>query len=137
MLGLLQLYYLHQADPAAAGLIYQLSRSGRQEFPLSVVSLNITKWTIGAVRAGLLSKDANSRGSLVETAQVRQGQVECGDGLSVVCGLITEPKGSYRTVYRDQPCFVQADDGSRAWVGVAPGIHDSAAPAATCVLSGP
>ena len=46
MLGLLHLCFLHDHNADNAARLYRLSRSGRQEFPLAVVSLNITKWTM-------------------------------------------------------------------------------------------
>lgn len=68
ILGLLHLYYLHHHNISNATKIYQLSRNEQQEFPLAVVSLNITKWTIQVVRQGLISKDANRTGSLTGAA---------------------------------------------------------------------
>lgn len=35
-----------QHDAVNASRLYRLSRSAEQEFPLAVVSLNITKWTV-------------------------------------------------------------------------------------------
>lgn len=46
MLGLLHLCFLHDHNADNAARLYRLSRSGRQEFPLAVVSLNVTKWTM-------------------------------------------------------------------------------------------
>jgi hypothetical protein len=46
MLGLLHLSYLHQSNTPRAQVIYCLSNDTEQEFPLAVVSLNITLWTI-------------------------------------------------------------------------------------------
>lgn len=46
MLGLLHLYHLHQAHEDKARALYDLSRDTVQEFPLAVVSLNVTLWTI-------------------------------------------------------------------------------------------
>lgn len=40
-----------QHDAVNASRLYRLSRSAEQEFPLAVVSLNITKWTV-QVRKG-------------------------------------------------------------------------------------
>ena len=40
-----------QHNSAAAKQLYSLSRSGAQEFPLAVVSMNLTKWAM-QVRAG-------------------------------------------------------------------------------------
>ena len=54
MLGLLHLCFLHDHNADNAARLYRLSRSGRQEFPLAVVSLNITKWTM-QVRAEQLA----------------------------------------------------------------------------------
>mmetsp|Transcript_37423 Transcript_37423/g.83278 ORF Transcript_37423/g.83278 Transcript_37423/m.83278 type:complete len:800 (-) Transcript_37423:69-2468(-) len=68
MLGLLHLYYLQAHDAFNAAAIYNLSRDREQEFPMSIVSLNITKWTLQMVREGQLSKYANTIGSLVEAA---------------------------------------------------------------------
>ncbi|KXZ51907.1 hypothetical protein GPECTOR_11g35 [Gonium pectorale] len=50
--------------------IYRLSRHPVQEFPLAIVSLNVTKWTLQALRSGTLNRAANSRGSMVEAAQL-------------------------------------------------------------------
>eukprot|EP00879_Flechtneria_rotunda_P026631 GHRR01028410.1.p1 GENE.GHRR01028410.1~~GHRR01028410.1.p1 ORF type:complete len:133 (+),score=57.34 GHRR01028410.1:208-606(+) len=58
MLGLLQLLYLTHHDASAAKKLYQLSTGTKQEFPLAVVSLNITRWTLAAVRSGALSTPA-------------------------------------------------------------------------------
>lgn len=41
-----QLAYLHQHSAPNAGRIYQLSTSTRQEFPLAIVSINITKFML-------------------------------------------------------------------------------------------
>ena len=35
-----------QHHPGNAACLWDLSRSGEQEFPLAVVSLNISKWTL-------------------------------------------------------------------------------------------
>ena len=48
----MQLYYLHHHNTANAARLYRLSRSGRQEFPLSIVSMNITKWTLQVCLCG-------------------------------------------------------------------------------------
>eukprot|EP00798_Chlamydomonas_sp_ICE-L_P015734 gene15734-21856_t len=64
ILGLVHLYYLHHHSAHNAQLLYSLSRSASQEFPLSIVSMNITKWTL----QGLLSGAANRSGSMVETS---------------------------------------------------------------------
>ncbi|MEW5299133.1 MAG: hypothetical protein WDW36_002177 [Sanguina aurantia] len=69
MLGLLQLYYLHQHDAAGAHTMFVASQDPVHEFPLAIVSLNITKWTLQALREGLLTQDANARGSVIEAVQ--------------------------------------------------------------------
>ena len=49
------MYLLHDHDPENAAKVYRLSRNGRQEFPLAVVSLNVTKWTL---QVSMLGKEA-------------------------------------------------------------------------------
>ena len=48
--------------------LYRLSRHPVQEFPLAIVSLNVTKWTLVALRSGGLHRAANARGSVLEAA---------------------------------------------------------------------
>ncbi|GAX78447.1 hypothetical protein CEUSTIGMA_g5887.t1, partial [Chlamydomonas eustigma] len=66
--GLLQLYLLYHHSRPNAMKIFRLSRSELQNFPLAVVSLNITLWTLQVVKQGKLSQEANTGGSLVDAA---------------------------------------------------------------------
>ncbi|GAX76823.1 hypothetical protein CEUSTIGMA_g4269.t1 [Chlamydomonas eustigma] len=66
VLGLLHLYFLYHHSRPNAMKIFRLSRSELQNFPLSVVSLNITLWTLQVMKAGKLSKEANACGSMVD-----------------------------------------------------------------------
>ncbi|WIA16945.1 hypothetical protein OEZ85_013867 [Tetradesmus obliquus] len=68
MLGLLQLLYLTHHSPPAAQKLYQLSVSARQEFPLAVVSLNISRWALVALRGGALARHARRFGSHLAAA---------------------------------------------------------------------
>jgi len=62
MLGLLHMLLLVHHDSENAGAIFRLSRDERQNFPLTITSINITRWTLVALRRGLLNKEANKRG---------------------------------------------------------------------------
>jgi len=55
LLGLLHMLLLHEHNASNAAKLYRLSRSDRQEFPLAVVSLNITKWTLQVIQAGVVA----------------------------------------------------------------------------------
>lgn len=52
-----------QHDAVNASRLYRLSRSAEQEFPLAVVSLNITKWTV-QVRKGPWGQKVDASGLL-------------------------------------------------------------------------
>eukprot|EP00775_Hariotina_reticulata_P010811 gene10811-10967_t len=68
MLGLLQLRYLTHHNAEAAHKLYRLSHSDLQEFPLAIVSLNITRWALMALRAGALLRAARRLGSYILAA---------------------------------------------------------------------
>eukprot|EP00878_Enallax_costatus_P039042 GHUV01044558.1.p1 GENE.GHUV01044558.1~~GHUV01044558.1.p1 ORF type:complete len:100 (+),score=23.30 GHUV01044558.1:222-521(+) len=68
MLGLLQLLYLPHHDAAAAQQLYKLSTSPTQDFPLAIVGLNITRWTLTALRAGCLTRAAHRLNSYTAAA---------------------------------------------------------------------
>lgn len=68
ILGLLQMAYLYEHHAASAGCLLRLAQSSSNEFPLAVVSLNVTKFVLQAVREGRLNSPASSLGSMVEAA---------------------------------------------------------------------
>ncbi|KAL6761766.1 ELMO/CED-12 family-domain-containing protein [Haematococcus lacustris] len=68
ILGLLQIAYLYEHHAASAGCLLRLAQSSSNEFPLAVVSLNVTKFVLQAVREGRLNSPASSLGSMVEAA---------------------------------------------------------------------
>lgn len=66
MLGLLQLLHLWDAGPSNARAIYRLSRDADQEFPLAVVAMNVTKWSLQVLRSGELNAAANKSQKLIQ-----------------------------------------------------------------------
>ncbi len=52
------------SHPCSAGL----HCSVEQEFPLAIVSLNITRWTLCALRQGLFTAEGRRRGSMLDAA---------------------------------------------------------------------
>ncbi|GBG72651.1 hypothetical protein CBR_g12225 [Chara braunii] len=65
MLALLQLLYEVEDNAENMGCIYRLSLDGTHGFPLSIISINITKWALESLRAGTLSKEINKQNSVV------------------------------------------------------------------------
>ncbi|GFH30030.1 ELMO domain-containing protein [Haematococcus lacustris] len=53
ILGLLQIAYLYEHHAASAGCLLRLAQSSSNEFPLAVVSLNVTKFVLQASRNGI------------------------------------------------------------------------------------
>lgn len=58
MLGILQFLYLAAHPPLEplARDIYRVSRSERQNFPLAVMSINLTKIALDSLRRGQLNR---------------------------------------------------------------------------------
>ncbi|XP_041371081.1 uncharacterized protein LOC121384662 [Gigantopelta aegis] len=68
MLGLLQLLHLVR-DPAKSKLardIYKLSLDPVQNFPFCIMGLNMTRFTIQALREDLLNRDCNRQGKVMD-----------------------------------------------------------------------
>jgi len=68
MLGALQILYLSSAQETKDSLapdIYELSRHPVHQFPLAVLSLNVTRMALDALRDGLLNKYCNKKNEAV------------------------------------------------------------------------
>jgi len=48
--------------------VFDVTPSALQEFPLAIVSLNITRWTLVALRSGALLRPARQLGSYILAA---------------------------------------------------------------------
>ena len=68
MFGLLQLVFLLTYSPQSAQTLYALSRDEYQQFPLTIVSINVSKWALQALRSGLLNRHCNKLGSVFAAA---------------------------------------------------------------------
>ena len=65
-LALVQLYHLLEFDMKNAGHLYLLSVHEYQNFPLAVVSINVTSWALEALRRNLLNAAIRDCGSVLD-----------------------------------------------------------------------
>jgi hypothetical protein len=68
MFGALQMLYLSSSQETKETLapeIFELSRHPIHQFPLAVLSLNVTKMTLDAFRDGLLNRFCHKEGSAI------------------------------------------------------------------------
>ncbi|XP_063233293.1 ELMO domain-containing protein 3-like isoform X2 [Bacillus rossius redtenbacheri] len=79
MLGLLQLLYLAGSPhlmPLARD-IYRVSLDEQQNFPLAVLSLNMTRMALQTLRQGLLNRECNERQMVVEVVNEFYAAIFC------------------------------------------------------------
>jgi len=68
ILGLLFLHYLSSKQSESAHQIWRLSKHEEQNFPMAVVSLNLTRVTLEAIRTGKLHANFNQEESVFQVA---------------------------------------------------------------------
>ncbi|KAK3932224.1 ELMO domain-containing protein 3 [Frankliniella fusca] len=79
MLGILQFLHLVVSPPLEplARDIYRIARSERQNFPLAVMSINLTKIALDSLRRGQLNKECNSQGNVIDVLNEFYAAVFC------------------------------------------------------------
>eukprot|EP00003_Mantamonas_plastica_P007256 TRINITY_DN1607_c0_g2_i3.p1 TRINITY_DN1607_c0_g2~~TRINITY_DN1607_c0_g2_i3.p1 ORF type:complete len:416 (-),score=127.53 TRINITY_DN1607_c0_g2_i3:42-1289(-) len=85
MFGLLQLISFFKYDPKLALKTYQLSCDEKQEFPFAVVSLNITRIVMQAMREGRLNVLANKSNADPKNTMYDEGMYQIASHFYVGC----------------------------------------------------